>query len=196
VLSGCQRYQPRSLDPEEHRARWLERSPQSAGVVEFAQQLADSGDSVSEYDPSDGITCAEAELIALVFNPELRLARLRAGMTAATAEHAGLWDDPEFSIDFLRITESVSTPWVITPGLAFTIPISGRLEVEKSRADAALRAELTRVAEDEWRVRHKVRQVWLAWSRRTASNRGSTLRHRAITAPAGAHTPRRRSCRG
>ena len=164
VLSGCQRYQPRSLDPEEHRARWLERSPQSAGVVEFAQQLADSGDSVSEYDPSDGITCAEAELIALVFNPELRLARLRAGMTAATAEHAGLWDDPEFSIDFLRITESVSTPWVITPGLAFTIPISGRLEVEKSRADAALRAELTRVAEDEWRVRHKVRQAWLAWS--------------------------------
>ena len=71
VLSGCQRYQPRSLDPEEHRARWLERSPQSAGVVEFAQQLADSGDPVSEYDPSDGITCAEAELIALVFNPEL-----------------------------------------------------------------------------------------------------------------------------
>ena len=164
VLSGCQRYQPRSLDPEEHRARWLERSPQSAGVVEFAQQLADSGDPVSEYDPSDGITCAEAELIALVFNPELRLARLRAGVTAATAEHAGLWDDPEFSIDFLRITESVSTPWVITPGLAFTIPISGRLEVEKSRADAALRAELTRVAQNEWCVRHEVRQVWLAWS--------------------------------
>ena len=163
VLSGCQSYQPRPLDPEEHRAGWLERSPQSAGVVEFAKQLADS-DSVSEYDPSDGITCAEAELIALVFNPQLRLARLQAGMTAATAEHAGLWDDPEFSIDVLRITESVSTPWVITPGLAFTIPISGRLEVEKSRADAALRAELTRVAQDEWRVRHKVRQAWLAWS--------------------------------
>ena len=64
----------------------------------------------------------------------------------------------------LRITESVSNPWVITPGLAFTIPISGRLEVEKSRADAALRAELTRVAEDEWRVRHEVRQAWIAWS--------------------------------
>lgn len=164
VLSGCQSYQSRPLDPEEHRARWLERSPQSAGVVEFAQQLADSGDPVSEYDPSDGITCAEAELIALVFNPQLRLARLQAGVTAATAEHAGLWDDPEFSIDVLRITESVSNPWVITPGLAFTIPISGRLEVEKSRADAALRAELTRVAQDEWRVRHKVRQAWLAWS--------------------------------
>ena len=164
VLSGCQSYQSRPLDAEEHRARWLERSPQSAGVVEFAQQLADSGDSVSEYDPSDGITCAEAELIALVCNPQLRLARLQAGVTAATAEHAGLWDDPEFLIDVLRITESVSTPWVITPGLAFTIPISGRLEVEKSRADAALRAELTRVAQDEWRVRHKVRQAWLAWS--------------------------------
>ena len=164
LLSGCQSYQSRPLDAEEHRARWLERSPQSAGVVEFAHQLADSGDSVSEYDPSDGITCAEAELIALVCNPQLRLARLQAGVTAATAEHAGLWDDPEFFIDVLRITESVSNPWVITPGLAFTIPISGRLEVEKSRADAVLRAELTRVAQNEWCVRHKVRQVWLAWS--------------------------------
>lgn len=164
VLSGCQSYQPRPLDPEEHRARWFERSPLSAGVVEFAHQLADSGDPVSEYNPGDGITCAEAEHIALVFNPELRLARLRAGVTAATAEHAGLWDDPEFSIDVLRITESVSNPWVITPGLAFTLPISGRLEVEKSRADAALRAELTRVAQDEWRVRHEVRRAWLAWS--------------------------------
>jgi len=164
VLSGCQSYQPRPLDPEEHRARWLERSPQSPGVVEFAQQLAESGAPASEYDPTDGISCAEAELIALVFNPELRLARLRAGVTAATAEHAGLWDDPEFSIDVLRVTESVSNPWVITPGLAFTIPISGRLDVEKSRANAALRAELTRVAQHEWQVRHEVRQAWLAWS--------------------------------
>lgn len=164
VLSGCQSYQPRPLDPEEHRERWLARSPQRDGVVEFARRLANDGVPVPEYDPSDGVSCAEAELIALVFNPELRLARLRAGVASATAEHAGLWDDPEFSIDVLRITESVSTPWVITPGLAFTIPISGRLEVEKSRADAGLRAELIRIAEEEWRVRHEVRQAWLAWS--------------------------------
>lgn len=164
ALSGCQSYEPRPLDPEEHRERWLDRSPQSDGVVEFARRLADDGLPVPDYDPSDGVSCAEAELIALVFNPELRLARLRAGVAAATAEHAGLWDDPEFSIDVLRIAESVSNPWVITPGLAFTIPISGRLEVEKSRADAGLRAELIRVAEEEWRIRHEVRQTWLAWS--------------------------------
>jgi CRISPR system Cascade subunit CasA len=53
---------------------------------------------------------------------------------------------------------------VITPGLTFTIPISGRLEAEMARADAALEAELTRVAEQEWRTRVAVRRAWLNWS--------------------------------
>jgi cobalt-zinc-cadmium efflux system outer membrane protein len=164
VLSGCRSYQPQPLEPEEHRRQWLERSPHSESVQAFARRLAARDVTASDYDPSDGVNLAEAEVIALVFNPDLRLARLRAGVAHATAEHAGRWDDPELSLDVLRITESVSNPWVVSPGLAFTIPISGRLGVEKSRADAALRTELTRVAEAEWRIRHEVRQAWLTWS--------------------------------
>ncbi|MHC5024019.1 MAG: TolC family protein [Planctomycetota bacterium] len=164
LLAGCQSYQPRPLDPELHRERWLARSPKSEDVVAFAARLEEHVAGSTTFDPTDGISLSEAEVIALVFNGDLRLARLRAGVATATAAHAGLWDDPELAIEVLRITESVSSPWVITPGIAFTIPISGRLEVEKARADAALRAELHRVAEAEWRVRRDVRRAWLAWS--------------------------------
>lgn len=164
VLGGCQGYQPQPLQPDEHRRAWLERSPRSDGVLQLSERLTEQSVPTTAYDPEDGISLAEAEIIALVFNPELRLARLRAGIAAATAENAGLWEDPVFSIDVLRVTEGVANPWVIMPGLAFTIPISGRLEVEKAQADATLRTELTKVAEAEWLVRHDVRRAWLAWS--------------------------------
>lgn len=163
-LLGCESYEPLPLDPDGHRQAWLERSPHSESVLEFARRLEADSATPAQFDPDDGVSLAEAEVIALVFNPELRLARLRAGVNAATAEHAGRWDDPELAIDVLRITESVSSPWVITPGLAFTIPISGRLGVEQSRADAALRAALLGVAEDEWAVRHRLRRMWAEWS--------------------------------
>lgn len=163
AFAGCQQYQSRPLDLAAHEAAWLARLPSDESVRAFAERLGDPG-SPSGFDPADGLSLAEGELVALVFNPDLRLSRLRAGLAAASAEHAGRWDDPQFSINFLRITEGVSNPWVITPGLAFTIPISGRLEAEKARADAATRAALDLVAEEEWRTRRDVRLAWLEWS--------------------------------
>jgi len=165
VLTGCQQYQPQPLDAEAHRSAWSKRTAGDAPVRTFADRLAEArGEAASAFDPDDGLSMAEGELVALVYNPDLRLARLRAGVADASAAHAGLWDDPELAIDVLRITESVSSPWVITPGLSLTIPISGRLEAEKARASAALRAELDRVAEAEWQTRRDVRQAWLRWS--------------------------------
>ena len=164
LLSGCQGYEPRPLSSEEHRVAWRQRSPESDSVVELARRLESEDAPADRYDPLDGLDCAEAEVVALVFNPELRTSRARAGIAAATAEHAGLWEDPVLAIDLLRVIDSVSNPWVIVPGLAFTIPISGRLEVEQARADAAWRATLARIAEEEWRVRLEVRRAWLDWS--------------------------------
>lgn len=165
ALAGCQQYQANPLDIAAHEAEWRARSPADDAVQSFAQRLSlGEGRASGAIDPDDGLSLSEGELVALVFNPDLRLARLRAGVAAVSAEHAGRWDDPTFSIDVLRITESVSNPWVITPGLALTIPVSGRLEVEKARADAATRVALDRIAEEEWRIRRDVRLAWLEWS--------------------------------
>ncbi len=161
--AGCQHYEARPLDLDMHHDAWHARSADDASVRAFAAALSCPERPVS-FDLSDGLSLTEAEIVALVYNPDLRLARLRAGVAAATVEHADVWADPEFSLDFLRVTEAVSDPWVITPGLALTIPISGRLEAERARADAALRMALIDVAEQEWMSRLELRRAWIRWS--------------------------------
>lgn len=169
VSTGCQNYQPSPLTPASHRQAWHERTPADQTVKAFAQRLREgndvaNSDSPAAYDPGDGISMAEGELIALVYNPELRMVRLRAGVALATAEQAGRWEDPLLSLNLLRITQSVSDPWVVGVGLGITLPISGRLEAEQAQADAGYKARLLEIVEAEWKTRHEVRLAWLAWS--------------------------------
>ncbi len=164
ALAGCQLYQPSPLDPSAHAGTWHGRSASDEKVVDFARRIETTSPRTVRFNPSDGLTMEEGEVVALVYNPDLRVARLKAGVAQATADHAGRWDDPELSIDVLKVTESVPHPWFVGSALSLTIPISGRLSVEKSRAEAALHSELARVAEEEWRTLRDLREAWLTWS--------------------------------
>lgn len=169
LMIGCQAYEPRPLDVAGHYSAFLERTPQSPEVMAFAGSLKAHPDEVGtretfgDFDPSDGLTCSEAEIIALVYNPELRLARMRAGLTRAAADHAGLWDDPVIGLDITRAIQSVPEPWKIFTTVGITIPVSGRLETEKQRAGAEHAAEIARVAQKEWSVRMSIRRAWNNW---------------------------------
>ena len=163
-FAGCQSYQPKPLDLSAHQGQWQAREASGEQVRAFAERLGEAGPGAGDFNPEDGLSLSEGEVVALVYNPDLRIARLRAGVAGATAEHAGLWDDPEFSIDVLNITSNVPDPWVAGSALAFTIPVSGRLGVEKARAEAAMHAELERVAESEWKIVRDLRDSWLSWS--------------------------------
>jgi outer membrane protein TolC len=168
AAGGCQSYERRPLNMAERQAAFLARTPESPEVRAFAESLAarSIGHSVgtTEFDASDGITCEEAEVIALVFNADLRVARLRAGVTLASAENAGLWEDPTIGVDLTRIIESTPNPWKVFSSVGLTIPISGRLEIEKQRAGVEHAAELARVAQREWAVRMSVRRAWSEWT--------------------------------
>ena len=164
VLAGCQSYKPKALDPATHRAEWFALEPTSQTVGEFAETLGKAIPDRSSYNPDDGLTVSEAEVAALVLNPDLRIARARAGVATVAAEHAGRWGDPELSLDVLKVTSSVPDPWIIGSSLGFTLPVSGRLRVEKARAEAAAHAELDRVAEAEWAMVRDLRRSWVEWS--------------------------------
>lgn len=166
IVAGCQVYEREPLNPEAHRRAWHERTPASAEIRAFARRLDEYAGSASGLDPSDGVTLPEAEIIALVFNPDLRLARARAHVAIASAEGAGLREDPELRLDVSRITESVPDPWVISTGLALTIPLSGRLSAEQSRAASEVRAEIVRVAEAE---RDMLTDLRIAWAKHAAT---------------------------
>ncbi|MBL4591479.1 MAG: TolC family protein [Phycisphaerales bacterium] len=170
LLTGCQSYERKPLDLAATRDAWLTRLPSDETASEFAQRISDNQGYADThlFDLSDGLSLAEAELVALVFNRNLRLARLEANVTRATAEHAGLWDDPALDLNFARIISGVPDPWVAGGAIGLTIPISGRLEAQKEKAGAKHTAELHRLAATEWATRTALRKIWIKWSAQMA----------------------------
>jgi cobalt-zinc-cadmium efflux system outer membrane protein len=165
VLASCQSYELRPLDPGAHQADWHARTPEVESLRQFLERLElDVRGQAAELDLADGVQLREGRLIALAFNPNLRIARLRVGREAVGAENAGLWADPQLSFSVLRITESVPDPWVITPGLAFSIPLSGRLGAERDLAAAEVVAARAAAHEAEWSVWYEVERAWIDWS--------------------------------
>ncbi|MDA1008097.1 MAG: TolC family protein [Planctomycetota bacterium] len=150
ILHGCASYEPQPLDP-------------SAAM----RQLEDRTTVVTERDNptnSIGLTLAEGETVALLYNPALRIARLEAGVAKATAEHAGLWSDPVTGINFNDVSQVASPGSTLGGQIALTIPISGRLEAETDRANASLFAALATVQSSEWTTRIALRRAFAVWT--------------------------------
>lgn len=163
-IIGCQAYQPKPLDLQQHARDWAQRSLDDPAIVEAAARLATPGDGDAVYDAADGLTLREAEPVALVYNADLRAQRLRAKVPLAGAEFAGLWDDPELDGDLLRFTQSVDDPWITGVGLSFTVPLSGRLRVEEDQAWAEVEHAWLIAAQAEWALLAELRAQWVAWS--------------------------------
>ena len=133
TLSGCKAYEPRALDLDRTQREYLLRALDGLVLDELnARPQPGAG----AFDPSDGLSLAEAEAIALVFNRDLRTARLAAGVTKASADNAGLWRDPVLGVDLTKIVSGASQGVEAIVSVGFTLPISGRLELEKNRLGA------------------------------------------------------------
>lgn len=163
-LVGCQSYEPVPIDLESYRAEIASRLDDQETLRAFSQRM--SGGETNEpslFDLSDGMQGAEAEVVALFYNRTLRMARLRAGVALADRQTAGLWEDPVFGFNGAELL-SPDGPFEygLTGGL--TLPISGRLGVEKDRVGAAYDAQLARVVDAEWSLRAEVRSAWANWS--------------------------------
>jgi len=165
MLASCQRYTPEDLNLEKHKEIWKGYSVNSQKVSDFAKKIDLTQPKKNlAYDASDGISLPEAELIALLYNSDLRATRLRVGLAQTRINDAGRWDDPELAFDLMKVVESVPEPWITGGSLSITIPISGRLKAQKDQAAAELTVALDRVSEAEWNVRNELRKAWLAWS--------------------------------
>jgi outer membrane protein TolC len=167
VLPACQRYARAPLDLPAYRASLERRDPAAADVVRYAEHLAAAGRGADRYDPGDGLTLQEAEVVTLFFNAEVRLARLKADVPRVGAAEAGRWEDPELGVDAERIISSVEHPWVLGGMLSFTVPLSGRLGVERDKARAEATAARLQALAEERRVLAELRSDWANWSAAT-----------------------------
>jgi outer membrane protein TolC len=165
LVAGCQTYEPKPLDAHASATAWLARSPGDETVRQFAARLVEAENRAAEvFDPSDGLTLMEAEPVALVFNRQLRVARLQANVTRATWDFAGLWEDPVAGVELERILSGVGNPWIAAATVGITIPISGRLDAAKAFAGAEYATKLDEVASMEWTTRARLRSLWMDWS--------------------------------
>jgi outer membrane protein TolC len=164
-VTGCASYREQPVDLAAIDADWRSRPQQQESLSAFARELHERGAAVpTRIALEDGIDLGEAEILALVWNPTLRQARAQAGISAAEAEEAGRFADPDFSLDALRALESVANPWKLAGALSVTLPLSGRLGLERARAHQLSVAKQQDLMAREWSTLAVVREAWIAWS--------------------------------
>ena len=72
-LASCQTYRPIPLEPEVHRSAWHARTPDVESIEEFLERTTWGFDEGPvEFDPTDGLTLSEGQLVAAVFNAGLK----------------------------------------------------------------------------------------------------------------------------
>ncbi len=164
-LTGCRAYEARPIDLTAMRQAWAARSVADESVALFARELAERGRlEMDGFDVSDGLSLREAQAVALLLNPGLRHARLRAQVPLVGARLAGRWEDPQLSFDVLRVLSSVEHPWIAGGAVGLTLPVSGRLAVERDLAWADYGVAWREAAIAEWRLLGELQAAWMRWS--------------------------------
>lgn len=149
LLGGCRTYEPRPLDVAE-----IDRL--------FQTRVATTDDAPGQDRVE--LDLASAEATAILCNADLRRRRADVGVAEATALHAGLWPDPAVGLEFTRLLQAATSPNELFGTVGFTLPVSGRLEIEKRRLGRAHTAALVELEVAEWRIRVAVRDAWRRWS--------------------------------
>lgn len=173
LVLGCQSYRPIPLETSEVLSVWREIGRAGATTLPSGRL-----DGPSNGTTRSGVGLDDAEEVALLFNPELRKARLEARVARVSAGEAGRWEDPSVSFDVERIVSGAKDPWVVGGMVNLTIPLSGRLKVEKQLALSEAEVAELRVLLLERETVAELRSVWVAW---TASTRRVEALERAVS---------------
>lgn len=166
TCAGCVGYAPEPVDLSAHAAEFAARLPTSGTVRDYVESLRQRTPAAGPLQAADGLSLAEARLLALLFEPSVRMARAHAGVTQAARDESGRWQDPELGADFARILESVQHPWVTSASIGITVPLTGRHGLERELAASQHLESLTaaRLAEA-----HALDALDAAWVQRTTA---------------------------
>ncbi len=168
LLGGCIHYTPVDLDLERFAREWSERTVRELDPTAVASAFAEVGR--NRFAPDDGLDRAEAEIVALAYNPALAVARLETVGAARAADVAGRWADPELSVDVLRYLEATDEPWLLGAMIGFEVPLSGSKAAERRAAGAAADEARARLVLAEHDLLARLGTRWITWW--TAVERG------------------------
>lgn len=145
-LAACATYEPAPVDLAAHAAAFALRAPAAASLA-------------------DGLDRAEAAHLALWFHPELRRARLQAGVARVEFDESGRLNDPQLQFNVEHILESaVPHRWLVGTGLALTLPLTGVQARQRDLAGSEFDAARLAARTAEAKVLGELDLAWSQWS--------------------------------
>jgi len=157
ALSGCQAYAPRALD----RGPPAWTAPDRVLVDTAAVRLPSYAAS-HRFDPSDGLDAIEVATLAVVNNPDLRLARADLHVAHAQAFAAGLLPDPQVSLsgETARPSQAGLVP-AFNSAVTFDIGALIARSSKRAAADADVEKADLGLLWQEWQVASQARQLFV-----------------------------------
>jgi cobalt-zinc-cadmium efflux system outer membrane protein len=150
LLCGCAVYHSKPLPARPDLAR-------APALAVPARSLAVPGLEPAPFDPAKGLTETNIVTLAVVDNPRLKAARLRAGIARAQLLQAGLLPDPQLSGGLVKSS--------FLTGYDALLAESIQALVTRGAAEGAARAHLEQVNLEilwqEWQVAERARELFI-----------------------------------
>ena len=154
LLSGCVRYAPKPLDPEQELK--VLRSREVSGVVVQRATLGSHPNGESAFDPSDGLNEAEVVSVALTLSPDLQAKRQAVGEAESALVAARLWPNPEVSVGW-RAGIGGTSGYSVDADAIFELLRPGERSARKAAAVARVGVVRAEIASAEFETVAKVR---------------------------------------
>ena len=160
-LQGCQSYRAAPIDLNDFSQQWEKRSLTDESLVEFANSLLAQQLAQASFDVTDGVSLAEAQLISLLFNPQLSKDRLESRLPLTRKKRSALFPDPEIELDFEPITEAMDEKWLLNAQIGFVLPIFFRVRTEMEKIDSEYQVEVLSLLNAEQQTLSRVHDLWV-----------------------------------
>jgi len=152
VLASCATYQAKELNTQAMEQQ--NQTPTPAQLQIQAGQIKHPLLKVVQFDLSDGLSADEAAILAVLQNPELRLARNRHGIANAQLLQAGLLPNPRVAYNFSALSGGLDQGKVQGYGISLDWEFTALLTQSNrvSAADAEQQAIDLQIAWQEWQI--------------------------------------------
>lgn len=157
TVGGCAAYAPQPLDQRPSLTTDLRALRIDAAAMSLPELAA------HRFDPSDGLDMTEVAMIAVVNNPDLKVARLDAGVAGAQAFSAGLLPDPQLALstDLKNSSSAADASKAFSAGLSFDFASLLTLADRRRSADADFGKSRLNLLWQEWQVVAQARLLFV-----------------------------------
>ncbi|MDE0887130.1 MAG: TolC family protein [Myxococcota bacterium] len=162
LSSGCSTYERMPLDPGEEWSVLLNRSQKPDPVDPPPNRATENWQwfpLTTEVDTSDGVSLAEANAIALLYNPGVVRSRHEVGATTAWALQAGVLENPE--LFFGPRLSTLSSDVIVPISLSWELPLWGKRQAREDVAVAESRQAQLNLLARELEVLVEIRNVYI-----------------------------------